>query len=133
MALLKQETPGTPVIHFSSVWRGTLVSLIFSLCLSILAGLAYYITGLSENTMPWVAGGILFVSVVTGSGYAAKRARSKGLFNGLGVGICTFIIIWLLVGLFLPGHVLLPGALSKFVLTLLAGSLGGMLGVGLAS
>lgn len=101
--------------------------------MSILAGLAYYFTGLSENTMPWVAAGIFFTSVVVGSGYAAKRARSRGLFNGLGVGIATFIIIWLLVGLFLPGDVLLVGALGKFALTLVAGALGGMLGVGLAS
>ncbi|MEW6066563.1 hypothetical protein P378_13485 [Desulforamulus profundi] len=133
MALLKQETPGTPVLHFPSIYRGTLVSLGFSLGLSILAGLAYYFTSLPESSMPWVATVILFVSVVVGGGYAAKRARNRGLFNGLGVGVATFIILWLLVGLFLPGDVLLVGALGKLALTLAAGGLGGMLGVGLAS
>lgn len=133
MALLKQETPGTPVLHFSSVYRGTLVSLGFSLGLSILAGLAYYFTSLPESSMPWVSTVILFLSVAVGSGYAAKRARNRGLFNGLGVGVATFIILWLLVALFLPGKILLVGALGKLALTLVAGGLGGMLGVGLAS
>lgn len=133
MSLLKQDTPSTPVLHFPSIYRGTMVSLGLSLGLSVLAGLAYYFTNLSENTMSWVAAGILFVSVASGSGYAAKKARNKGLFNGLGVGFITFIIIWFLAGLFLPGNILLVGALSKLSLTLLAGALGGMAGVSLAS
>ncbi|AQS59115.1 TIGR04086 family membrane protein [Desulforamulus ferrireducens] len=133
MALRKPETPGTPVLHFSSIYRGTLVALGLSLILSTLAGLCYYFTSLSENTMPWAAAIILFLSVAIGGAYAAKRAGTKGLFNGLGVGVATFILIWILVGFFLPGNVLFMGALGKLTLTLVAGGLGGTLGVGLAS
>lgn len=133
MALLKQETPGAPVFNFQSIYRGTLTALALSLGFSILAGLAYYFTSLPESTMPLVAAVILFLSVAFGSGYAAKKARSKGLFNGLGVGFATYLIIWLAVGLFLPGNVLFLGALSKLVLTMVAGAIGGTLGVGLAS
>ena len=133
MALLKKEPPGTPLLNFHSIYRGTLTALLLSLLLSILAGLVYYFTSLAENTMPLAATLILFLSVAIGSGYAAKKARSKGLFNGLGVGITTFVIIWLVVGLLLPGNVLLSGVLSKLDLTLIAGALGGTLGVGLAS
>lgn len=133
MAPLKQDTPGTPVLHLPSIFRGVLVSLGLSLGLSTVAGLAYYFTSLSENTMPWVSAVILFISVTAGSGYAAKRARSKGLFNGLGVGVITFVVIWISVGMFLPSNVLLAGAVSKLAITLAAGGLGGTLGVGLAS
>lgn len=133
MALLKQESPGTPILNFSSICRGTLVALGFSLCFSIITGLLYYFTSLSESTMPLASAIILFVSIAIGSGYAAKRARSRGLFNGLGVGITTYLIIWILVGLFLPSNILLMGALGKLTLTLAAGALGGMLGVGWAS
>ncbi|RYD04493.1 hypothetical protein N752_14060 [Desulforamulus aquiferis] len=101
--------------------------------LSIIAGLTYYFTSLSENTMSWVAASILFLSVATGSGYAAKRARSRGLFNGLGVGIVSFILIWIISGLFLPSSILLAGALGKLTLTLAAGGLGGVIGVAIAS
>jgi len=133
MSPLKQEPPGTPILHFSSVYRGALVSLGISLGLSALAGLIYYFTSLSEHTMSWAAAAILFLSVASGSGYAAKRARSKGLFNGLGVGLLTFIILWFLAGMILPGNVLLVGAMGKLALTLAAGSLGGIIGVALAS
>ncbi|ABO50271.1 conserved hypothetical protein [Desulforamulus reducens MI-1] len=133
MASFKQETPGTALFSFSSIYRGTLVALSFSLGFSILAGLAYYFTDIPENSMSWVAVVVLFASVFLGSGYAAKRARSKGLFNGLGVGLATFIVIWLMVGLFLPGKILFVGVLGKLVLTVVAGGLGGMLGVGLSS
>ncbi len=133
MALRGPEAPGKPVLHFSSICRGTLVSLGLSLFFSTLAGLGYYFTSLSENTMPWASAIILFLSVAAGGAYAAKKAGTKGLFNGLGVGVTTFFIIWLLVGFFLPSQVLFMGALGKLVLTTVAGSLGGTLGVGLAS
>ena len=133
MPPLKQDKPSMPVLHVPSIYRGTLVSLGLSLGFSVLVGLTYYFTNLAENTMSWVATGILFISVASGSAYAAKKARNKGLFNGLGVGFTTFIIIWLLAGLFLPGHILLVGALGKLSLTLLAGAIGGMVGISLAS
>lgn len=131
--LIKKENPGAALFHFSSIYRGTLVSLGISVGLSIVAGLTYYFTSLSENTMSWVAASILFLSVASGSAYAAKRARSRGLFNGLGVGVITFIVLWLISGIILPGSVLLAGALGKLALTLAAGSLGGMIGVAVAS
>ncbi|AEF94198.1 hypothetical protein Desca_1339 [Desulfotomaculum nigrificans CO-1-SRB] len=133
MSPIKQNTPGPPFFNYTAILRGTLVSLGFSLGLSILAGLAYYFTSISENSIPWVAATILFVSVSLGSGYAAKRARSKGLFNGIGVGVLTFILIWILTGLFLPGNILLVGALGKLALTVIAGGIGGMIGVSFAS
>lgn len=129
----KQDAPRTPMLNFSSIFRGTFVALSFSLGLSVLSGIIYYFTNASEKSMSWVAILILFLSVLLGAGYAARRARSKGLFNGLGVGILTFIVIWLLVGLFLPGNVLFFGALGKLVLALVAGGLGGILGIGLTS
>ncbi|MEG6522094.1 TIGR04086 family membrane protein [Desulfotomaculum sp. 1211_IL3151] len=129
----KQDVPRTPMLNFTSIFRGTLVALGFSFVFSVLAGLIYYFTNAPEKSMSWVAILILFLSVLLGAGYAARRTRSKGLFNGLGVGILTFIIIWLLVGLFLPGNVLFPSALGKLVLALAAGGLGGILGIGLTS
>ncbi|GAB6181017.1 hypothetical protein JCM14036_23360 [Desulfotomaculum defluvii] len=133
MASFKQDTPRTPMLSFSSIIRGTLVALSFSLVFSLLAGIIYYFTNVSEKSMSWVAIFILIISVFLGGGYAARRARNKGLFNGLGVGVITFIAIWILVGLFLPGNVLFIGALGKLILLLIAGGLGGMLGVGFTS
>lgn len=129
----KQDAPRTPMLNIASIFHGTLVALGFSLGFSALAGIIYYFTSASEKSMTWVAILILSLSIFLGAGYAAGRARSKGLFHGLGVGILTFIIIWLLVGLFLPGHVLFLSALGKLVLALVAGGLGGILGISLTS
>lgn len=129
MSPIKQQSPRVPGIYFSSVYRGTAVTLGVSLGLSVVAGLTYYFSHLSESTLPWLSAVILFLSVTCGSGYASRKAGSRGLYHGVAVGLMFFILIWLLAALFLPGKVLLLGAAAKLAISLVAGAIGGVLGV----
>ncbi len=119
--------------NFSAVYRGALITLIVSLIFSIFLGLIYYLTGLSETSLPWTASGILCLSVLIGSGYAAAKARVKGLYHGIGTAIIYFILVWIIAALFLPSIITLAGFGSKFALTVICGAVGGMLGVSLSS
>ncbi|WP_051688091.1 TIGR04086 family membrane protein [Desulfofalx alkaliphila] len=118
-----------PSLNFSAIFQGTLAALIASLFISMLAGAVYYLTGLSESTLPWLSTGILCFSVFIGGGYASARAKVKGLYHGLGVGIMFFIILWLVALIFLSGSVLLTGFGLKLLLSLVSGAIGGILGV----
>lgn len=135
MCPLKKENSNNqgPAINFSAIYKGTLVTLVISLILSILVGIIYYLSSLSESTLPWMASGILCLSVFIGGGLAANWVGAKGLYHGLGVGVVYFILVWLVAGLFLPGSVSLVGFASKLAMSLAAGSIGGVLGVGLSS
>ncbi|MBM7855308.1 putative membrane protein (TIGR04086 family) [Desulfohalotomaculum tongense] len=122
-----------PSISFSAIYQGILVSLVVSAVLSVLAGAIYYLTSISESTLPWTASGILCISIFTGGVFASQRVGAKGLYHGLGIGILYFILIWVVAGFFLPGHVYLAGFATKFLLSVMAGSAGGILGVGLST
>lgn len=131
MPALKAEL-NSPPLNLAAVIRGTLAAVIVSILGSAALGLVYYFTGLPEGTLPWVAAGVFALGVFVGGGLAAQMAGSRGLFHGLAVAVAFFVISWLITGLLLPAPVLFPGMLSKFLLCLIAGALGGILGVSMA-
>ncbi len=126
--MLNQETPGS--FSLREVLRGTLLGLAVSFLGSALIGVGYYFTSLSENCLPWFAAGLFFFSVLVGAWSAASRAGKRGLFHGLGVAALFFILSWLLATTILPSQVMLVSMLQKLILALVAGALGGVLGVG---
>lgn len=122
-----------PVINIKAIGWGTLVTLVISLVLSILAGIVYYLSSLSEGTLSWMGYAILCISILAGGGYASVRAGAKGLYHGLGVGLLFFIIAWLIAGIILPGNIFLTGFMLKLTLALISGAAGGIIGVTFAS
>jgi len=127
MATLKTDT--SPSFNFSAVLKGTMLVLIVLVVLSALTGLIYYFSALSESTIPLAASVILFISIFIGSVSGARQAGCKGLFHGLVVGAISFLLIVLLALLLLPGGIILKSLLSKLFLSLVAGVLGGIVGV----
>jgi putative membrane protein (TIGR04086 family) len=100
------------------------------LLLSVVTGIVYHVSSLTEQTFPWFTGAILAVSAFSGSLSAGRQAGSRGLYHGLATGLLFFLALWLLAGLFLPGQASIS-VFSKFLLALGAGALGGVIGVGL--
>lgn len=133
MSLIKQEKVRNSPFNFSALLRGTLYAIVLSVLGSGVMGMVYFLTSLSESTLPWLASSILFLSVMVGGGAAARKVGSNGLYHGLGVGIMFFLLSLFLALVFLPATVLFIPMLQKLLLALAAGALGGMLGVGLAS
>ncbi|MBE3589039.1 MAG: TIGR04086 family membrane protein [Thermoanaerobacteraceae bacterium] len=128
MAVLNQKTGGSFSL-WAVVW-GTFTGLVISLLGSVIIGAGYYFTALSESNMPWLAAGLLFISVLTGAWTAACRAGSMGLLHGLGVAVLLFLLSWLFTATVIPAPVVPVSMVQKLVLTLVAGALGGVLGVG---
>ncbi|AEG15012.1 hypothetical protein Desku_1429 [Desulfofundulus kuznetsovii DSM 6115] len=126
--MLNEETPGS--FSLWEVLRGTLLGLAVSFLGSALIGAGYYFTSLSESSLPWFAAGLFFFSVLVGACSAASRAGNRGLFHGLGVAVLFFLVSWLLATTVLPSQVMPVSLLQKLILALVAGALGGILGVG---
>ncbi|TEB06921.1 hypothetical protein Psch_00455 [Pelotomaculum schinkii] len=118
------------LVNISAVLKGTFLTLAVSLLLSIGTGIVYHVSSVTEQTLPWFTGAILAASAFSGSLAAGKQAGSRGLYHGLATGLLFFFALWLLAGLFLPGQAGLS-IFSKFLLSLSAGALGGVVGVSL--
>lgn len=118
-------------ISFYAIIKGFFFSLVISLVLSIGTGAVYYLSSVSEKTLPWIAVSILALSCFGGSFAAGRDAGNRGLYHGLAVGFVFFIIVWLAAGFVMPGQAII-GMFYKFVIALLAGALGGIVGVGVS-
>lgn len=118
-------------VNIAAVVQGTLLTIAVSLLLSTGAGTLYYLSSLSEQTLPWSAAVILAVSAFSGSLVAGKKAGTKGLYQGLSVGALFFFSVLLASGVLLPAQAVL-NIFAKLAISLAAGAAGGVLGVGLA-
>ena len=117
--------------QFATVIKSTLVAFAISAVLIIVLSLILYFTDIPESTLPWISAGIIFLSVACGGLCVGRLSGTKGLLHGLTVGICFFLIIWL-ISFILPSQILLLSSLHKLLLSLTSGALGGILGVGSA-
>ena len=124
-------SPRTPVFNFPSIIMGTLLAFLLTFAGGLLLGAANYFSSLSEGVLPMGGTLILFFSVICGGAMAGRRAASKGLYHGAGTGLLFFILIWLLAANFLPTDLKMTSLLTKFVLLLVGGAVGGVLGIGI--
>lgn len=130
MPSINKDTLGLN-IKFTAIFKGMLLALALSIIFSVLSGLIYHLTSIPEHTLPWAAALILGASACGGAASAGRNAGNKGLYHGILVGLLFFLAVWLAAGLFMPGQAVLSN-LQKFIITLVAGSLGGIIGVGLS-
>lgn len=131
MPLFKGENPKFS-LNAAAVIKGSAYSLGLSLFFSLLAGLTYHFTALPEQTLPWASVLVLALGVGGGALVAGRAAGARGLFHGAAVGGVFFLAVWLTAGIFLPGQAVLA-VYEKLAVVLVAGGLGGVIGVGLSS
>jgi putative membrane protein (TIGR04086 family) len=112
---------------------GTISGLLFYIFGNILTGFFYYFTSLSENTLPWFTGGLYFTGILIGSAVAARQAESKRLYYGLAVACIFFLLSWFLGAIILPFSNLSFLPAQKFLLAVVAGAIGAVLGASLTN
>ena len=99
---------------------------------AILAILVYY-TGLHETLINPLADCTLILAVFVGAFWAAKTRGSRGLITGLSVGGLFFILVFLATLILDPGRIEAGSFLSHIFLAVVAGSLGGIVCVGMSN
>ena len=112
--------------------NGLLRSLVSSALLCIIAAILIYCTNLSEMLMIPVGKAIIIFSVFYGACYVSKTYSSKGLIRGLFMGMVFFIVIVVITLCIGAGNVTVKSTLLVMITCLLAGGLGGILGIGLS-
>lgn len=112
---------------------GTSVSLMLSIILLLLLTLAVYFGDFADST---VSGLVLFISglsVVCGAFILARNIAGGGLINGLMLGILYFLVL-LGVSACVKGSVAFDlQNLTRLVIILASGMLGGVVGINSAS
>ena len=112
--------------HISLVTQGIVIAAITSLLLTLVLSIIYYFSSIQESTLHSLI--CIAISVFIGALFAANQAGSKGLIYGLSIGFGFFLLSVIVYYIFYEGNPSWWVILQKFLVSLIAGSLGGTIG-----
>lgn len=113
---------------WSPLWGGVIVALVAVLLLSFLLGLVLHLTPLSEAYLESYALAVVTLGVFLGAFAAAQAAQSRGLLHGAMVA-AVFLFLVLAISLLGPFETSLGVFVKSGLAALVAGVLGGIVGV----
>lgn len=113
--------------------KGVLVAALFTLIFFVIAALFLSYTPLSENTIPYIAFFTQIVGSLISGFIPAKRAGTKGLLTGGLSALIYMLLIWLVSSLVADGFYMGKHILTMFLLSLISGAVGGIMGVNFKS
>lgn len=116
-------------VAFWSIFRGTLVSLVVSLVLLLLASIVLHFTAVPEKISPYLVFVITVTAILSGSYLTGKRTHYRGWLHGGLVGLFYVLLLMLLGRFFLEEFNLGLNLFSKLFLGFIFGTAGGMWGV----
>lgn len=112
--------------------KGLGKSLASAVILGLIAALVVYFSGLQETLLNPLGKLALIISVFWGGCYVSKTYESKGMIRGMSLGLMFFIIMLIVTFIFVPAHIDIKSFLYSLMLCVVAGGLGGILGIGLS-
>ncbi|MBF7083319.1 TIGR04086 family membrane protein [Desulfallas sp. Bu1-1] len=132
MTPLREEKSGYFSFKLNAVFKGVIAALIITILGCTISGIFYHVTSLTEKTLPVTATSLFYLSIFLGSVFAAREAGCKGLLHGIAVALLFIVLGLLIAKAFLHMGVTSIMLLQKGFFSLMAGAVGGVLGVGLS-
>lgn len=113
------------------VIKGSVISIFISVILLFIASLILTYTNIGENAIPTMIIIISAISIFIGSLVSAMHIKQKGILNGSLVGAIYIIIIYLFSSIAITGFNMNIKSLIMLVSSIIAGTIGGIVGVNL--
>lgn len=109
--------------------KGSAISLILTIIMLILFSIILTYTNVNESIATPVIFVITIISILTGSIISVRKVKKNGLVNGAIVGGIYILTIYILSSVFVTTFALNMYAIIMIILSVLAGILGGIIGV----
>lgn len=127
-----KDNRGDNRLRMSIILKSVGIGYGFSLiCFLILAVIVTY-TRLSETIVPTITQGIIIIGLTISGAGAAIKAKSKGWLYGIICGVLFIAVIVIVSWIAVDGFSFDKYVISKIVLGILVGAIGGMIGINLA-
>lgn len=117
--------------NFVRVIKGSLFAIIISLILLLIYASLLTYTDISENTMTAVVITISGISILIGSSISSMKIKKQGMLNGALVGLIYMVFIYILSSILISGFSLDTKSIIMILVGMLAGMVGGIIGVNL--
>lgn len=113
------------------ILKGLAVSYIITFAMILIISLLLTYTSLKESTIPIINTIAMIGSIVCGSIYLTLNTGEKGWLNGMLIGFLYFLILLILNKTFIKTFSFNTYSFSKFMISLVTGIIGGMIGINL--
>lgn len=113
------------------MFKALVLSYILTFILVLIISFLLTYTSLKESNIPLLNTIIMIISISVGSIYIAIKLEENGWLNGGILGILYFLILVFLNYLFVKPFTFDIFSISKFLISLITGIIGGVLGINL--
>lgn len=115
--------------NLKKIFKGSIVAILISIILLFNFSAILTYTRVSENTMPIVVIIITAISILLGSQITTSSIKSKGILNGGLVGLIYIIFLYLASSIITKNFTCNYYAIIMGVVSIVAGGIGGIIGV----
>lgn len=109
--------------------KGSVIAILITLILLIIFSVVLANTNVNENTIVPVVTAIVAISILIGSIISISKIEKKGLLNGALVGLIYIITTYLFSSIVIGSFAINLNSVILMVAAVLAGMLGGIIGV----
>ena len=117
--------------NFIRIIKGSITAIIITLILLFIFAILLTYTKLQENIISPVVIVVTAISILIGSSISTLKIKKKGLLNGAFVGLIYIATIYIISSLTGSGFSCNINAIIMIVASIIAGMLGGIIGVNL--
>lgn len=117
--------------NFIRIIKGSVIAIILTLILLFIFAIVLTYTNIQETVIPPVIIVITAISILVGSSISTLKIKKMGLINGALVGLIYILTIYILSSITGTGFTLQIQTIIMIVSSIIAGMIGGIIGVNL--
>ena len=117
--------------NFIRILKGVIIAYVITMILIAAYSMILAYTNVPESTIPTCVVVISIVSIMLSSSLTLKNIKEKGLINGAIIGAVYLITIYILSSIFAVGFSVNTFSIVMLIFSILAGIVGGIVGVNL--
>ena len=115
--------------NFINIFKGIIISIVITLMLLFLFSVILTYTNIGENVIPAVIIIATVISILIGSSISTIKIKRNGIINGGIIGLVYILGIYLISSIAQMGFGINVYSIIMIILSILAGMIGGIVGV----
>ncbi len=115
--------------NFMNIFKGIIISILITLILLFLFSIILTYTNIGENVIPAVIIIATVISILIGSSISTIKIKRNGIINGGIIGLVYILGIYLISSIAQMGFGINVYSIIMIILSILAGMIGGIVGV----
>ena len=123
------ETSSTNHMALKNILKGTIISVLTTFILFLIYALLLTYTNISEETILPVIVVVTGISILIGSSLGNIKIKKNGIINGGIIGLIYILLLYFISSCFVGNFGLNGNSVILIITAILAGMLGGIIGV----